>query len=241
MNGEGARGLIDSGCSRTILGPGVKIHNRFYSPCNSFILGFDGSQVPVAGEAQVELSFAGKPVVVRALVSRRLLPGVNVIVGLDVLKHHRVVLDRGSIVAASAATPKPKKSRAPNSEWVIQDRDFVVRFNGKYWTAKCDWMAEPVLTKSVGQYAVSPEMVEEFERGVERRITEGWLVLRKKRGQCGRRPTVPLMAVLQAAKGKVRPVLDYREVNEFVSASGANADVCAEKLRAWWKFPPTVR
>ena len=50
-------------------------------------------------------------------------------------------------------------------------------------------------------------------------------------------PTVPLMAVLQEAKGKVRPVLDYREVNEYVNASGAKADVCAEKMREWRRFP----
>ena len=32
-------------------------------------------------------------------------------------------------------------------------------------------------------------------------------------------------------------MLDYREVNQFVSSSGARADVCADKLREWRQMP----
>ena len=42
-----------------------------------------------------------------------------------------------------------------------------------------------------------------------------------------------LMAVLQKNKQKVRPVMDYRELNEHVDAYTASADVCAQKLREW--------
>ena len=41
------------------------------------------------------------------------------------------------------------------------------------------------------------------------------------------------MAVVQEKKDKVRPVLDFRELNEFVECSGADADACDEKLRSW--------
>ena len=41
------------------------------------------------------------------------------------------------------------------------------------------------------------------------------------------------MAVVQEKKDKVRPVLDFRELNEFVECSGADADVCEERLRSW--------
>ena len=41
------------------------------------------------------------------------------------------------------------------------------------------------------------------------------------------------MAVVQEKKDKVRPVLDFVELNEFVECSGADADVCEEKLRSW--------
>ena len=46
---------------------------------------------------------------------------------------------------------------------------------------------------------------------------------------------LPLMAVFQATKKKVRPVLDYHELNRFVTChTGSNIiDVCDEKMRKW--------
>ena len=44
---------------------------------------------------------------------------------------------------------------------------------------------------------------------------------------------IPLMAVLQAKKQKVRLVMDYRELNKYIDVHTANADVCVQKLREW--------
>lgn len=44
---------------------------------------------------------------------------------------------------------------------------------------------------------------------------------------------IPLMAVIQQNKDKVRPVLDYRELNEHVDTFTPRADVCTQKLREW--------
>ena len=46
---------------------------------------------------------------------------------------------------------------------------------------------------------------------------------------------LPLMAVVQATKNKVRPVLDFRELNEHVKCHTGDdvADVCGETLREW--------
>ena len=41
------------------------------------------------------------------------------------------------------------------------------------------------------------------------------------------------MAVIQQNKQKVRPVLDYRELNDHVDPLMARADICTEKLREW--------
>ena len=42
---------------------------------------------------------------------------------------------------------------------------------------------------------------------------------------------IPLMAVIQQNKQKVRPVLDYRELNDHVDPFTARADISTEKLR----------
>ena len=39
------------------------------------------------------------------------------------------------------------------------------------------------------------------------------------------------MAVIQTSKDKIRPVLDYRELNEHLAPHTADADVCSEQLR----------
>ena len=41
------------------------------------------------------------------------------------------------------------------------------------------------------------------------------------------------MAVIQLNKEKVRPEMDFRELNSHVTAHTADADVCADKLREW--------
>ena len=41
------------------------------------------------------------------------------------------------------------------------------------------------------------------------------------------------MAILQENKQKVRPVMDYRELNEHVNAYTENANVCAQTMREW--------
>uniref|UniRef100_A0A5S6Q0X4 RNase H domain-containing protein n=1 Tax=Trichuris muris TaxID=70415 RepID=A0A5S6Q0X4_TRIMR len=45
----------------------------------------------------------------------------------------------------------------------------------------------------------------------------------------------PLMAIVQRNKGKVRPLMDFRELNEHIATFTASADVCASKMRDWRK------
>ena len=39
------------------------------------------------------------------------------------------------------------------------------------------------------------------------------------------------MAVVQPSKAKVRPVMDYKELDEHVDAFTADADICAAKVK----------
>ena len=40
-----------------------------------------------------------------------------------------------------------------------------------------------------------------------------------------------MMAVVQDTKGKVRPVLDFRELNIYVQSHTGDNDICDETLR----------
>ena len=75
------------------------------------------------------------------------------------------------------------------------------------------------------------EKRQEYEAEVERWIDEGILI--PWRGEVKR--VIPLMAVEQPTKNKIRPVLDFRELNESVKCHTGDdmTDVCSEKLREW--------
>ena len=70
--------------------------------------------------------------------------------------------------------------------------------------------------------SLESEKNSEFEEEVER-----WIVNRKGKD------VLPLLAVFQTTKKKVRPVLDFRELNRFMAChTGSDIiDVCNEKMR----------
>ena len=116
----------------------------------------------------------------------------------------------------------------------IEDKDFEANFDGEKWTVKWKWKGEPpVLQNRVKCYknSLESEKNSEFEEEVERWIADGILVPWKGEGK----GVLPLMAVFQATKKKVRPALDYRELNCFVAChTGSDIiDVCDDKMRKW--------
>ena len=116
----------------------------------------------------------------------------------------------------------------------IGDKDFEANFDGEKWTVKWKWKGEPpVLQNRVKFYknSLESEKNSEFEEEVERWIVDGIFVPWKGKGK----GMLPLVAVFQATKKKVRPVLDFHEMNRFVAYhTGSDIiDVCVEKMRKW--------
>ena len=114
-------------------------------------------------------------------------------------------------------------------------RDFESWFNGEKWEVRYFWngKGEPSLKNTVSEYAktLSDIKRQEYKAEVERWIAEGILV--PWEGEV--KGILPLMAVEQPTKHKVRPVLDFRELNESVSCHTGDemTDVCGDRLREW--------
>ena len=108
-------------------------------------------------------------------------------------------------------------------------------FDGRAWTVRYRWTEgrEPELTGSVAEYKaeLTPLNREKYDNEVERWIEEG--ILQEWTHEVG--GVLPLMAVVQETKHKVRPVLDFRELNQYVECHTGDdvIDVCGEKLREW--------
>ena len=117
----------------------------------------------------------------------------------------------------------------------IADKDFLAVFDGRTWTVQYKWVQgrEPRLTGAVSEYKakLTPQDMEKYDREVERWIEEG--ILQEWPHEVG--GVLPLMAVVQETKHKVRPVLDFRELNQYVECHTGDdvIDVCGDKLREW--------
>ena len=118
----------------------------------------------------------------------------------------------------------------------IEDKDFRAKFDGEAWTVTYLFKEDqgPILTNKVSCYerGLSGRKKEEFEREVDWWVEEGILMPWGEKVESG---ILPLMAVEQQTKGKARPVLDFRELNESVEChTGDNvADICGDVLREW--------
>jgi ribonuclease HI len=124
-----------------------------------------------------------------------------------------------------------KKKEDLDNKIIVEDEDFDAVFEKGKWTVKWNWSQKqlPQLITGAAEYKMSDEVRVGYEKEVNRWIAEGWLV--PYSGE--RRAILPLMAVVQHNKDKVRPVLDYRKLNEFIDPHTGDSDVCGEKLRKW--------
>ena len=230
VNGKEYKVLIDTGCSRTVVSPKIDVKpEAIIAHSRGKFLSVDGQVVPHDGEADVAIEMAERKVIVRAIMCARVLEGTDVIVGMDVLSQYVVTLDGGQLNVAEVARS--------SAEHRIVEKGFEVVFNGKAWVACWPWTAKPQVTKKISAYRVPRELRERFNDGVRRWIAESWLVPREGTTKTEEKGSIPLMVVEQITKGKARPVMDYGEVNQFVSSSGASADVCGDKLREWRQMP----
>ena len=89
------------------------------------------------------------------------------------------------------------------------------------------------LQNRVSEYSTPASARLSYEAEIEEWITNGWLEPCDDKKLGPAKGLIPLMAIVQQNKGKVRPVMDFRELNLHVEAFIASADVCADTIREW--------
>ena len=111
------------------------------------------------------------------------------------------------------------------------------------WTAswKRSGESEPAkLQNSISKYHVPSQTRPAYEKELHAWIDTGWLIPYSHKKLGPPKSLIPLMAVVQQSKSKVKPVMDYRELNQYVDTFTADANVCASKLRGWHQHGPNV-
>ena len=91
------------------------------------------------------------------------------------------------------------------------------------------------MKNQISQYKVSDEHCEAFNKEIYEWIKEDILIKYDDESMGKAKGLLPLMCVIQDNKKKIRPVLDYREINTFVKASTRDADVINDPMRDWSK------
>lgn len=225
---------MDTGCTQSIVsevladGQGGK-----------GVVTVDGRIVHGVGEADVWLGIGGERLASRCLVMPNLVDGFKVIVGMDIITQLGGVSVHGDGVrfGRSFVSTEPRdacktaaSASAAPAAMAIDDKDMEAKFDGKKWTVGWKWRGEtPVLSNKTSKYAMSPAIEQRFDEELEKWKAEGWLVP----CEAPARGWLPLMAIDQPNKNKVRPVMDFRELNRYVESYTGDSDVCSETTRKW--------
>ena len=224
-----ARALVDSGCSQSIIS---RRFVRDVKPFGSKVIAVDGSTVS-CGEAFVEVRVDGQVVSLLCLVMDKLIPEFDVVLGMDAIKR------LGGLRLHGDASLQFGLSAVGTKSLEIEDADFQASFDGNKWTVRWRWVSEePNLANKVACYGVDSEIKADFDREVESWVQEGILVPVPEGEAVS--SVIPLMAVKQANKQKVRPVLDFKQLNSFVSSHTGSSAICDDTIRRWRKIGDNV-
>ena len=230
LNGRPVQALVDTGCTRSM----VRVGLCHKTESNTVLVAFDNSKVRCSGIAHVEVGVGNMSVRQEVLVMDKIVGEIDMVIGMDVIERLGGVKVSGRQVqfgVKNVCAVTGEEKRKP----VIVDKDFEAFFDGDHWEIRYFWNEKgaPVLKNTVSEYSskLDDDKRKQYDAELDRWIADGILV--PWEGEVG--GIIPLMAVEQPTKGKIRPVLDFRELNESVNCHTGDdvTDVCSDKLREW--------
>ena len=231
VNGSYLNALVDSGSSRSL------ICERFASMAilsdSHKIMNVNAESVSCVGTTRVTLRVAGREVNHDFLVMKKLVPGFELIIGNDLISRlEGVTIGPDASVKFGCERPSASATVCTAAdELKIEDRDFTAEFREGKWFVAWRWKDKaPILTNKIANYGIPPNLSAAFNEELENWVQNGWL---QPIHHAYHGPIIPLIPIEQPAKGNVRPVLDFRQINQYVVNHTAHAYVCDETLRRW--------
>ena len=221
---------MDTGCTDTIVW--AERCQRWKRCKDIQVTTMGGDLIDCCGMGQVTVETGDRRVRLEALVVPSRPMGVDAILGMTGISAMGGVSVRApaDVRFCAAAERRPPLS--------VEAPDFTARFDAteKAWIVSWKWArgeGPKCLDNKVAQYAVPAAARQQFQAELDAWIADGWLQRYDEETDGRPRGLLPLMAVIQDNQAKVRPVMDYRELNQHVDAHTADADVCADQLRKW--------
>ena len=238
VNGKRRMELVNSGCSRSLV---TKSVCNPWSRQASDVLTVDDKTLRGNGIRTIMLAVDDvSPVKADVLVVNSSLWGFDMLIGMDVIRMlGGVHIDQSGDAIFSWTEPHVCAVIR------IEEPDFNAEFNEqtRAWTELWKWSSNQPpnrLVKKMPESPMSAQVRQEYRHELETWLNNGWLLSYPEEELGPPKALIPFMAVYQQNKSKVCPVLDFRELNGFVDAYTAHADVCAQKLREWRKKDSNV-
>ena len=238
VNGVHCDALVDTGCTKSIAHISVcqKWNKRKVS-----VTTVSGQQHWCEGTGQVNVALqSGHTATVDVLVVTQRPLGLPFILGMngvDAMNGVTVSSSRSVRFGAELAE-RPEQAACSAAVVSADETDFTVTYDAvkKKWSVLWKWSdgEEPKqLQNKAEEYRIPPSARQEYEEALCKWADQGWLVPYDEEVHGKVKGTIPLMAVIQRVKRKVRPVMDFREVNCYLDPHTADTDVCGEKIREW--------
>ena len=237
INGRTANALLDTGCSKSIVAERFAPKDQ-RRPLHQGITMMNGEKVSVRFSWDCEVGLGGFSIDLNCLVSC-LLPGFDLLLGMDAIEK------MGGVTVTADGKVRGFDvcgvSKSGSEDFLhVSDKDFTADFSNGSWCVSWRWIDQkstPKLRNNVAQYRMDESVEEAFSEEVDRWIERGWL--RPFSGEHD--GIIPMLAVVQPNKDKVRPVMDFRELNDYVSSHTGQSVVCGEKLREWRRLGTSVK
>lgn len=222
----------------------------------------NSNMITACGTVTLNFKIEHQSLTITFLVVADLLCDLDVILGMDVVNSFdRVIIENGRIQCyrptnADVSSGGGGISVQRNSDEkehcndisvdstageiiTIVDDDFTAVFDKESarWSVRWKWIDSPpkLSTNQPSHYKIPSECIEDFEQEVDQWISDGIMQLYEGNMK-DVKAIIPLFSVFQHSKNKVRPVLDYRHLNDYLSCHSGDAVACTEKLRRWRRF-----
>lgn len=238
------RGLIDSGCSVTLIGKSV-VWGRRKERCEIKLETMSGSTIETRESVRlcslrtdncVELG------PVQAFVLPDLPLAVDLVIGLDLISKFGLTISpngKDADVIFHMKNVSLCADHADNVVSVIDDDDFRAEFKSGHWVVEWKYdkaINDDNIVRGNKRCFVRESDYDAVDDELNVWRDEGIIVRYDKQKHGDIKRFIPLLSVRQekGSNVKVRPVFDYREMNKDIRSHPAGATpLCADRLRQW--------
>uniref|UniRef100_A0A5S6QEW3 RNase H domain-containing protein n=1 Tax=Trichuris muris TaxID=70415 RepID=A0A5S6QEW3_TRIMR len=235
VDGVPRRVLIDTGCTRCIAHASCC---RKWRKQRIDVTTVSGEQLRCVCVGSVKLQAPeGRRVTVEVIISEKKPLDFDFIIGMSGIAALGGVAVDGQGQARFGLSATTICASADASIH-IDEKDFIATYDPAScsWTTAWKWAngkAPEIVWNSREEYPPAAEVRTSYAKELDLWIRNGWLIPYDEKRLVPAKALIPLMAVTQHNKDKVRPVMDFRELNSYIDVFTAKSEMCAHKLREW--------